>query len=91
MFLYANTYRSTYICRREIALRYEVPFAIVRSTNHGLICLALPSKLFEVDLIVCMDIPPNQGLNWDSNGNQHELTSVCIILGDYSTLSSMLQ
>ena len=61
MFFYANTYRSTYICRRKIALRYEVSFAIVRSTNRGLICLALPSKLFEVDLIVCMDIPPNPG------------------------------
>ena len=34
-------------------------FAIIRSTNHGLICLALPSKLFKVDLIVCMDISPN--------------------------------
>ena len=53
--------RSTKICRRKIALRYEVLFAIVRSTNHGLICLALPSKLFEVDLTVCKDISPNPG------------------------------
>ena len=61
MLFYVNKCRSTKICRRKIALRYEVSFAIVRSTNHGLICLALPSKLFEVDLIVCMDIPPNPG------------------------------
>ena len=59
MFFFANACRSTKICRRKIALRYEVSFAIVRSTNHELMCFALPSKLFEVDLIVCMDISPN--------------------------------
>ena len=53
--------RSTKICCRKIASRYEVSSAIVTSTNHGQICLTFPSKLFEVDLTVCMDISPNPG------------------------------
>ena len=53
--------RSTKICCRKIASRYEVSSAIVTSTNHGQICLTFPSKLFKVDLTVCMDISPNPG------------------------------
>ena len=67
MLFYVNKCRSTKICRRKIALRYEVSFAIVRSTNHGLICLALPSKLFEVDLKYVWIVLQIKGLNWDSN------------------------
>lgn len=49
------------IHRWELESRFKVSFAIVRFTKHGLICLVLLSKLFEVDLTVCKDISPKPG------------------------------
>lgn len=65
----ADYYASYLICvrcfvdirRTKYSSKGKISFAITKSVKHGSISLALSSKLFTVDLTVCMDISPNPG------------------------------
>lgn len=41
--------------------RRDVTFAVVRSAKHDMTALAVPAKLFIVDLTICVDVSPNPG------------------------------
>ena len=47
--------------RTDIASHFKTRRPLVKSTKHGQVCLALPSRLFVLDLAVHMDVLRNPG------------------------------
>ena len=45
--------------RTDIASHFKTRRPLVKSTKHGQVCLALPSRLFVLDLAVHMDVLRN--------------------------------
>lgn len=87
---YPRRYRSDRLQEGE-QTRQRKSLSHVRSSNRGLICLPLSSKLFAVDVTLCVDTPPNSGVCTDFGTEQQEQLTVSIIMCHYSTHSSVLQ
>ena len=60
---------------------FQITSAVNKSTKHGSICLVLPSKHFEVDLTICVDVSSNPG---------PELTTKRSIFGSNNSRSTRL-
>ena len=53
-------------------------FAVVRSVKHGVTSLALPGKLFVVDLTICVDISPNPGPGFQCGSRISDNHEYCV-------------
>ena len=66
------------IFRIELGSEVKMSFAVVRSAKHGVTSLALPAKLFVVDLTICVDISPNPGPGFQSGSRISDNHKYCV-------------
>jgi hypothetical protein len=78
-------FQQVNIQRTRLESQFTTSFAIVRTTKHGNTCLILPSKPFEIDLTICVDISSTPGPNFlsqptvetvNDTDNQHIQTQI---------------
>lgn len=58
--LYSINFRVVFK-RVEASSNSKITFLINKTTKHGIIILALPSKPSSIDILICMDVHPNPG------------------------------
>ena len=66
------------IFRIELGSEVKMSFAVVRSAKHDVTSLALPAKLFVVDLTICVDISPNLGPGFQSGSRISDNHEYCV-------------
>ena len=66
------------IFRIEFSSETKVSFAVVRSAKHGVTSLALPAKLFVVDLTICVDISHNPSPDFQNGSRISDNHEFCV-------------
>ena len=75
--------------RIKASSKLTLRIAVTKVSKHGLIILAMPSKLYTVDILISMDVHPNPGPPISDFNTDHlyfppKLDSCCIDRINYS-------